>query len=418
MNAPDTNSPFSSPLYLMAKPAGAVCNLACEYCYYLEKKDLYSRRERPYMSDATLERYIRTYIEAQTTPSVEFVWHGGEPTLRSLDFFRRAMELQKRYAGGRAIANCLQTNGTLLTPEWCRFLHDNGWLVGISIDGPAEFHDEYRRTAAGKPTSASVMKGIQLLRQYGVEWNAMAVVNDYNADHPLEFYNFFKNIGCRYIQFTPIVERLKPDGHLASPLDAGGEVTPMSVAPEQWGSFLCAIFDEWVRKDVGQTFVQIFDSTLANWVGVSPGVCTLDTNCGHAAVMEHNGDVYSCDHFVFPQYRLGNIHSDTVIEMMGSERQLKFGAAKSATLPRQCRECRWLFACHGECPKNRFALTADGEPGLNYLCSGYRRFFSHVAPYMDYMRTELAAHRSPANVMRMVGEIEEKGKRAVEQEQE
>lgn len=411
MNAADTKSPFSSPLYIMAKPAGATCNLACEYCYYLEKKDLYSRRERPYMSDATLERYIRTYIEAQTTPSVEFVWHGGEPTLRSLDFFRRAMELQKRYAGGRTIANCLQTNGTLLTPEWCRFLHDNGWLAGISIDGPAEFHDEYRRTPAGKPTSTAVMKGIQLLKQYGVEWNAMAVVNDYNADHPLDFYNFFKNIGCRYLQFTPIVERLKPDGHLASPLDATGEVTPMSVTPQQWGNFLCAIFDEWVRKDVGQIFVQIFDSTLANWVGVSPGVCTLDTNCGHAAVMEHNGDVYSCDHFVFPQYRLGNIHSDTVIEMMGSERQLQFGAAKSATLPRQCRQCRWLFACHGECPKNRFTLTADGEPGLNYLCSGYRRFFSHVAPYMDYMRTELAGRRSPANVMRMVEEIERKSSR-------
>ncbi len=405
MNTTDMQSPFSSPLYIMAKPAGATCNLACQYCYYLEKKDLYSRRERPYMSDTTLERYIRTYIEAQTTPSVEFVWHGGEPTLRSLDFFKRAMELQRRYAGGRAIANCLQTNGTMLTPEWCRFLHDNNWLVGISIDGPAEFHDEYRRTAAGKPTSAAVMKGIQLLKQYGVEWNAMAVVNDYNADHPLEFYNFFKNIGCRYIQFTPIVERLKPDGHLASPLDAAGEVTPMSVTPGQWGEFLCTIFDEWVRKDVGQTFVQIFDSTLANWVGVSPGVCTLDTNCGHAAVMEHNGDLYSCDHFVFPQYRLGNIHTDTVIEMMSSERQLKFGAAKSATLPRQCRQCRWLFACHGECPKNRFAVTADGEPGLNYLCSGYRRFFSHVAPYMDYMRTELAARRSPANVMKMAGEI-------------
>lgn len=404
-NSSPVYSPFSAPLYIMAKPAGPACNLACKYCYYLEKKDLFEPKQRPVMTDATLERYIRTYIEAHTTKQVEFVWHGGEATLRPLSFFRRAMELQKLYAAGHDICNALQTNGTLLTPEWCRFLHDNNWLVGISIDGPQEFHDEYRRNPMGKPTFLSVMKGIRLLQQYNVEWNAMAVVNDYNADHPLEFYRFFKEIGCRYLQFTPIVERVKPDGHLATPLDSCGTLTEMSVTPEQWGNFLCALFDEWIKEDVGQVFVQIFDSTLANWAGVSPGLCTLDTNCGHAAVMEHNGDVYSCDHFVFPRYRLGNIHSDTVISMMGSERQLKFGAAKSATLPRQCRECRWQFACHGECPKNRFATTADGEPGLNYLCEGYRKFFAHVAPYMDFMKKELEAKRAPANVMRALDRI-------------
>lgn len=404
-NSSPVYSPFSAPLYIMAKPAGPACNLACKYCYYLEKKDLFEPKQRPVMTDATLERYIRTYIEAQTTKQVEFVWHGGEATIRPLSFFRRAMELQKQYAAGHDICNALQTNGTLLTPEWCRFLHDNNWLVGISIDGPQEFHDEYRRNPMGKPTFLSVMKGIRLLQQYNVEWNAMAVVNDYNADHPLEFYRFFKEIGCRYLQFTPIVERVKPDGHLATPLDSCGTLTEMSVTPEQWGNFLCALFDEWIKEDVGQVFVQIFDSTLANWAGFSPGLCALDTNCGHAAVMEHNGDVYSCDHFVFPQYRLGNIHSDTVISMMGSERQLKFGAAKSATLPRQCRECRWQFACHGECPKNRFATTADGEPGLNYLCEGYRKFFAHVAPYMDFMKKELEAKRAPANVMRALDSI-------------
>lgn len=396
--------PFEAPMYIMAKPAGPQCNLACEYCYYLEKSSLYDRRNRPWMSDATLERYIRDYIAAQTTEAVEFVWHGGEATMRPLDFFRKAMKLQRQYAGGHRIANCLQTNGTMLTDEWCRFLRENNWLVGISIDGPQEMHDEYRRTPAGKPTFLSVMKGIRLLQKHGVEWNAMAVVNDYNAAHPVEFYRFFKEIGCRYIQFTPIVERVLPDGRLASPLDGdeAGEITAMSVGAAEWGRFLCALFDEWIKEDVGRVFVQIFDSTLANWAGVSPGVCTLDSCCGHAAVMEHNGDVYSCDHFVFPGYKLGNIHTDGIISMMSSERQLAFGRAKEDTLPGQCRRCRWLFACHGECPKNRFARTADGERGLNYLCEGYRAYFEHVAPYMDYMRNELAARRSPANVMRVV----------------
>lgn len=399
--------PFEAPMYIMAKPAGPQCNLHCEYCYYLEKKALYDRKNRPWMSDATLERYIREYIGASTTEGVMFVWHGGEATLRSLDFFKKAMKLQQQYAQGHHIDNSLQTNGTMLTDEWCRFLRDNHWLVGISIDGPQEIHDEYRRTPAGKGTFLSVMKGIKLLQKYGVEWNAMAVVNDYNADHPLEFYRFFKEIGCKYLQFTPIVERLLPDGRLAPPLDGdeAGEIMEMSVTPEKWGKFLIALFDEWIREDVGQVFVQIFDSTLANWAGVAPGLCALDKYCGHAAVMEHNGDLYSCDHFVFPGYKLGNIHTDSVIEMMTSDRQMNFGRIKADTLPGQCRECRWQFACHGECPKNRFARTATGEKGLNYLCEGYRMFFEHVAPYMDYMRNELAAHRPPANVMRVREQI-------------
>ena len=391
-------NPFARPLYVMAKPAGAMCNMACTYCYYLEKKELYADDPKMVMSDSMLELYTKRYLEAQTMGIVNFTWHGGEALMRPLSFYKRAMELQQKYAGGREIMNCLQTNGTLLDDEWCRFLRDNNWLVGVSIDGPQEFHDEYRRNRGGRPSFLNVMKGIRLLQKHGVEWNAMAVINDYNADYPLEFYNFFKDLGCHYIQFTPIVERLKQGNRLAS-VREGGDLAPFSVTPEQWGNFLCTLFDEWIKEDVGKYYLQLFDATLANWAGVEPGVCTMAPQCGHAGVMEYNGDVYSCDHFVFPDYKLGNIRDTSFIEMMGSDRQLRFGASKRDSLPGQCRRCRWLFACNGECPKNRFAVTADGEPGLNYLCEGYRKFFGHVAPYMDFMKAELDAKRPPANVM-------------------
>ena len=391
-------NPFARPLYVMAKPAGAMCNMACTYCYYLEKKELYADDPKMVMSDSMLELYTKRYLEAQTMGIVNFTWHGGEALMRPLSFYKRAMELQQKYAGGREIMNCLQTNGTLLDDEWCRFLRDNNWLVGVSIDGPQEFHDEYRRNRGGRPSFLNVMKGIRLLQKHGVEWNAMAVINDYNADYPLEFYNFFKDLGCHYIQFTPIVERLKQGNRLAS-VREGGDLAPFSVTPEQWGNFLCTLFDEWIKEDVGKYYIQLFDATLANWAGVEPGVCTMAPQCGHAGVMEYNGDVYSCDHFVFPEYKLGNIRDTSFIEMMGSDRQLRFGASKRDSLPGQCRRCRWLFACNGECPKNRFATTADGEPGLNYLCEGYRKFFAHAAPYMDYMKAELDAKRPPANVM-------------------
>lgn len=389
---------FSSPLYVMAKPAGSACNMACEYCYYLEKEKLYPADARHLMNDHILEEFIRQYIEAQSGDSVQFTWHGGEALIRPLEFYQRVLRLQQKYAGGRRIDNSLQTNGLLLNDAWCAFLRKNDWLVGLSIDGPQDFHDEYRRDKAGRPTFVKVMKAIRLLQRHGVEWNAMAVVNDYNADYPVEFYRFFKEIGCRFIQFTPIVERLGADGALQT-LGGRGEVTDFSVTPEQWGDFLCGVFDEWVRNDVGQYFVQIFDSTLANWVGETPGVCVYAPTCGHAGVIEYNGDVYSCDHFVFPQYRLGNITHKSIFEMMNSERQIRFGLDKRDTLPNQCRECRYLFACNGECPKNRFATTADGQPGLNYLCAGYYRFYEHVAPYMEFMKGELLAGRPPANVM-------------------
>ena len=385
-----TISPFARPLYVMLKPVGAACNLACNYCYYLEKSNLYKHQPKRQMSEELLERFVKDYIEAQTMNEVVFTWHGGEPTLRPLSFYQKAVELQKKYAGGRIIHNSLQTNGTLLTDEWCRFLKANNWLVGISIDGPEAFHDRYRRDSQGKPSWKRVMEGIRLLQHYGVEWNAMAVVNRYNADHPQAFYRFFKSIGCQYIQFAPIVERnmQHADGrHLASIGDAtDAPVTDFSVTPEQWGSFLCGLFDEWVKQDIGRVFVQIFDSMLANWVGVAPGSCIYAKECGHAGVMEYNGDVYSCDHFVFPQYKLGNINEHTLIEMLYGEKQRRFSQLKYNKLPRQCKECRWAFACHGECPKNRFVNDRYGNPGLNYLCAGYRRFFEHIAPTMDEMK--------------------------------
>lgn len=399
-------NPFAKPLYVMLKPAGAHCNLACKYCYYLEKNKLYPTTQRHLMSDEMLEQFTREYIEAQTMNQVLFTWHGGEPLLRSIDFYRKALSLQQKYAGGRRIDNVIQTNGTLLTDEWCEFFAQNHWLVGISIDGPQPDHDHYRLTAAGKPSWKKVMQGIKLLKKHGVEWNAMAVVNAYNANHPLEFYRFFKENGCQFLQFTPIVERLTrhEDGRTLASLADKDEISlsEASVAPEQWGYFLCAIFDEWVRKDVGKIFVEIFDCTLANWMGISPGICAYSKECGHAGVMEHNGDVYSCDHFVFPEYKLGNIRDHSLIDMLYGEQQQEFSRLKHSSLPRQCKECDMEFACHGECPKNRFMKDKYGDSGLNYLCPGYYHYYQHVAPYMDYMKQELMSQRPPSNIMKVV----------------
>lgn len=399
-------NPFAKPLYVMLKPASAHCNLACKYCYYLEKNKLYPTAQRHLMSDEMLEQFTREYIEAQTMSQVLFTWHGGEPLLRSIDFYRKALSLQQKYAGGRRIDNVIQTNGTLLTDEWCEFFAQNHWLVGISIDGPQPDHDHYRLTAAGKPSWKKVMQGIKLLKKHGVEWNAMAVVNAYNANHPMEFYRFFKENGCQFLQFTPIVERLTrhEDGRTLASLADKNEIplSEASVAPEQWGYFLCAIFDEWVRKDVGKIFVEIFDCTLANWMGISPGICAYSKECGHAGVMEHNGDVYSCDHFVFPEYKLGNIRDHSLIDMLYGEQQQEFSRLKHSSLPRQCKECDMEFACHGECPKNRFMKDKYGDSGLNYLCPGYYHYYQHVAPYMDYMKQELMSQRPPSNIMKVV----------------
>ncbi len=402
-----TFAPFAKPLYVMLKPAGSLCNLTCDYCYYLEKAGLYNENKNHIMSDELLERFTKEYLESQTMPQVMFTWHGGETLMRPIGFYKKAVELQKKYARGRQVDNSIQTNGTLLTDEWCKFFKENNFLVGISIDGPQEFHDEYRRDKMDRPSFQRVMKGIELLKKHEVDFNCMAVVNDYNVDFPLDFYRFFKKIGAQFIQFTPIVERIRKK---TSPLKLATakesnqelELASFTVSPEKWGDFLCAVFNEWIKEDVGKIFVQIFDATLANWVGEQPGVCTMAKTCGHAGVMEFNGDVYSCDHFVFPEYRLGNIYTKPLASMMYSSEQLKFGNDKFDKLPLQCRECDVLFACNGECPKNRFTKDKYGNEGLNYLCKGYYKFFNHVAPYMDFMKRELLSERAPANVMEWV----------------
>ena len=365
----------------MLKPVGSRCNLACRYCYYIDKE----RHEE--MTDDLLDEFIRQYLEAQTQPEVLFTWHGGEPLLRPVSFYQKALQMQQRYAHGRTVDNCLQTNGTLITPEWCQFFHDNRFLIGISIDGPQDLHDAYRRSPRQQQTWQQVMHAIELLNRYDVMWNAMATVNHLTAAEPQRFYRFFRDIGCQYLQFTPVVERHQ------------GKVTDYSVTPGLWGRFLCGVYDEWVQQDIGEVYVQLFDATLANWVGEAPGLCSMSPLCGRCAAMESNGDVYSCDHFVFPDYLLGNIRTSTLTSMLYGERQQQFGRNKSERLSRQCRECPYLFACHGECPRNRFVDDCYGEPNHNYLCDGYRQFFGHVAQDMDFMKCELEAGRAPANLM-------------------
>jgi uncharacterized protein len=396
-------NPLTYPLYLMAKPIGAVCNLNCSYCYYLEKELLYENRKSYQMSDQLLERFVKEYIEAQPTPNVSFTWHGGESLLRDVEFYKKALRYQKMYAKGRQVENCIQTNGVLLNDDWCEFFAENNFLVGVSIDGPEHCHDIYRKNKGGKGTFREVMRGIELLKKHGVEFNTMSVINNYNARYPLEVYCFLKEIGSKYLQFSPVVERIAigEKFSLQTPESErqNVKIAEWSVAPEQFGDFYIKIFDEWVKKDVGETFVQLFDATLAGFVGVEPGVCYFTKRCGHAAVIEFNGDVYSCDHFVFPEHRLGNIYQTPFLTMMLSEQQVAFGE-KKRMLPTQCLECKFLSVCNGECPKNRFVSTKEGEPNVNYLCEGYKSFFSHVEPYMRFMAKELVANRPPANVMK------------------
>ncbi|MBR7172104.1 MAG: anaerobic sulfatase-maturation protein [Prevotella sp.] len=390
-------SPFSRPLYVMLKPVGSRCNLSCRYCYYLEKAHYYDETADFRMSDAALEEFVRQYLEAQTSSEVLFIWHGGEPLLCGLDFYKYALSLQQKYAGGRHIDNCIQTNGTLITEEWCRFFKENNFLVGVSIDGPKHFHDAYRCRSYD-----AVVRGIELLNKHDVQWNAMAVVNNLNVEYPLEFYRFFRDeLNCRYLQFTPIVERVDEKGRFVIGNEEG-KLTETSISSKQWGAFLCAIFDEWVQHDVGEMFVQMFDATLVNWCGVPPGICSLAPTCGHSAAMEHNGDLFSCDHFVFPQHLLGNIRTNSITSMMYGDQQKAFGLSKCNELTRQCKECQYLFACNGECPKNRFALDEYGNFGHNHLCAGYLRYFRHVAPAMDYMAEEWLAGREVSSVMKNI----------------
>ncbi len=394
----------------MTKPTGPICNLDCKYCFYLEKEKLYPETRQWAMSREVLERYVQQYIATQPNEGVHFAWQGGEPTLLGVDFFRTVVELQQKYADGRQIHNALQTNGTLLDDEWGEFLAEENFLVGVSIDGPRELHDYYRVDKGNAPTFDRVMRGVGKLKKHRVEFNTLTCVHRRNSEFPLEVYRFLKEIGSGFMQFIPIVERKAvvagPDGlALIQPAFGGAaEVTAWSVEPEAYGRFLARVFDEWVKRDVGRYFVQMFDVALESWLGMEASLCVFRRKCGTALAMEHTGDLYSCDHFVYPENKLGNIMQTTLEQMVSSPQQKEFGDHKRDSLPRMCRECEVRFACNGECPKHRFLNTPDGEPGLNYLCAGYKYFFRHIDPYMRFMAEELRAGRPPANIMRFIGD--------------
>ncbi len=390
---------------IMTKPMGPICNLDCTYCYYLEKENLYEEKKNFRMSDDVLESYIRQYIQSQSSPTVSFAWQGGEPTLLGVAFFERVIALQAKYCGGKRIENAFQTNGTLLDDQWGEFLHRNSFLIGISIDGPAEIHDAYRVDKGGQPTHAKVLRGLDVLKRHKVEFNTLTVVNRKTAYEPLAIYRYLKSIGSRFLQFIPIVEEIaaEPDPNglrLLKPYaPTQTTVSEWSVEPRQYGIFLQTIFDEWVRADVGRIFVNLFDVALESWMGMEQSLCVFAKTCGSALVMEHNGDLYSCDHFVYPDNKLGNILERPLAALAGLPKQVKFGKAKDVALPQACIECDVRFACNGECPKHRFLKTETGEPGLNYLCAGYKHFFHHIDPYMQFMANELRQERAPANVM-------------------
>lgn len=395
--------------HIMTKPIGPICNLDCKYCFYLEKENLYPNTRHWEMSSEVLERYIQQYIAAQPVDEVHFAWQGGEPTLLGVDFFRTVVALQQKYASGKSILNALQTNGTLIDDGWGEFLAEHKFLVGISIDGPRALHDHYRVDKGNAPTFERVMRGLKKLKEHKVEFNTLTVVNRQNSQYPLEVYRFLKEIGSGFMQFIPVVERKAaepgPDGLvLIQPsFDRCAEVTEWTVEPLTYGRFLAQIFDEWVKEDVGRYFVQQFDVALKSWLGLDASLCVFRKTCGSALAVEHTGDLYSCDHFVYPEHKLGNLMEADLKQMVGSQQQKKFGLDKQDSLPRMCRQCDVRFACNGECPKHRFLKTPDGEPGLNYLCAGYKHFFQHIDPYMQFMAAELRAGRPPANIMRIVG---------------
>ncbi len=414
------------PIHVMTKPIGPICNLDCEYCFYLRKEDLYPEAKSWRMKDETLRQYIQQYIESYPprAPEITFAWQGGEPTMLGVDFFRRVVEIQKEFGRpGTKISNSLQTNGTLLDDEWCELFKQHDFLIGLSIDGPAEFHDRYRFDKKGEPTFSKVMQALRLLQKHRVEFNALVVVNQDNGAHGKRIYQYLRDSGCTFMQFIPLVEHLdnpddNPDDHVDGHVDGHVDlvqletdpekqrtqarepaVSPRSVGAAQWGEFLVEVFDEWIKRDVSRIFVQIFDQSLSAWLGVEPSLCVFRKHCGRALAIEHNGDLYSCDHFVDPPYLLGNIADQSLLELANSPQQIQFGLDKETTLPRQCLECEVRFVCNGECPKNRIRSTAEGEPGLNYLCAGYYRFFTHIDKPMKQMAQFVQQRKSPANIM-------------------
>jgi uncharacterized protein len=393
-------------IHVLAKPTGAACNLDCAYCFFLEKEKLYPG-SRFRMSEAVLEAYISQVTKAQTSTQVSIAWQGGEPTLMGIDFYRRAIELQQIYGRPNMIRsqplvyeNTMQTNGTLLNDEWCRFFKENNFLIGISLDGPAFLHDRFRRSKNGQPTFKQVMRGLRLLQKHRVEHNILVAVNNVNADYPLEVYRFLRDeVKADWIQFIPVIERLNPDGE-RSIIQDGAVVSDRSVKPAQFGNFLSAVFDEWVSNDVGSVFIQTFEAAIRNHLGLpSSGMCVFEKTCGLGLALEHNGDLYSCDHFVEPAYLLGNILETPLVEMVLSDRQKAFGLDKGDSLPSECQDCKVLFACRGECPKNRFLKTVTGEPNLNYLCEGWKNFFEQSFEQMSKIAFLLRSGRSAEEIM-------------------
>lgn len=390
---------------VMVKPVGPACNMACDYCYYTQKTKTRELSGNSMMTERLLEQFTLQHLSSESGDCIAIAWHGGEPLLRGIEFFKKAMALQRKYAGGRQVENSIQTNGLLVDEDWCRFFYENRFLVGLSIDGPEHVHDRYRRGKGGQATFSRAVSAMRLFQMHNVEFNTLSTITDYSSRYPLEVYRFFKEQGVRFMQFIPVVEclfrppkkarpRFLPPGERSEEL-----VAPWSVKPEDYGRFLTAIFDEWAVRDVGRYFVPFFDAVLGNWCGVPPSQCVLAMECGHAGVLEHDGSLYSCDHYVFPEHRLGNVGEKSLSELMRSGIQKRFGRRKSERLTSECRACEYLFLCHGECPKNRFAVSPSGEHGHNYLCKGLKLFFRHTEASMRFMRAELMNGRPPANVI-------------------
>jgi uncharacterized protein len=378
MTQPRTTA--SRDFQVFVKPAGPVCNLNCSYCYYLDKQQLYPAGERFRMSDDLLELYISQHIAACPDPIIRFSWHGGEPTILGLDYFRRIVELQRKHTpAGRQVANAIQTNGTILNEQWCRFLADNSFAVGLSLDGPRQIHDRHRLTPDRRPTFNRTMHGLKLLQQHGVAYDILCVVNSRSVRHPLELYDFFKDFAVPYITFLPLVQH-----------DPAAErrVSARSIPADHWGQFLCAIFDRWLAADIGTIKIQIFEEAARTAFDQEHSLCIFRPVCGDIPVIEHNGDFFCCDHYVDGDHLLGNIHNTPLIDLLESPAQRKFGQDKLETLPQYCLQCEVRGMCNGGCPKNRFIAAPDGEPGLNYLCAGYKRFFSHCLPWVQAVRTQ------------------------------
>ncbi len=405
-------SEIGTGFHLLAKPFGPICNMACDYCFYLEKKQLYPDQKKFLMADDVLEIFIQRYIEDQPAPEVQFVWQGGEPTLMGVSYYKKIIAFQRKYSNGKKIINSIQTNGLKLDDLWCEFLKANDFIVGVSLDGPAKFHDRYRVNHNFEATHNEVEMTIKRLQKFKIKYNVLVCVTNESSAYGVEIYQYLKDLGVRFIQFTPIVERKPQHGENLIPLihaspssilEAGQleKVTPFSVRQGAYGKFLTDVFEQWVRNDVGDVFVMNFEWALESWLGLPSTVCVFSENCGRALAIEHNGDLYSCDHYVYPEYKLGNILDDSPNELLNKAKQVEFGTLKSSLLPSDCQTCEVKFACHGECPRHRFSVDSHGEKGLSYLCADYKAYFNHIHRYMKVM-VQLIHNGLPVSDIRKV----------------